>query len=56
MSRVEVLQLDVTTPRDSYAWNHMELANDPTDESLADDGAKPLTIKSMGKKVTKEHS
>ena len=25
LSRVEVLQLDVTTPRDSFAWNHREL-------------------------------
>ena len=44
-SSVQVLTLNVTTSRDSYAWNYRELATLLTlSESLAKDGFEPLTI------------
>ena len=50
-----MLPLDVTTPRDSYAWNYRELATLLTlSESLAEVGLEPLTIGSMRKNVTIE--
>ena len=43
--RLQVLPLDLTTPRDSYAWNHRDLATLLTlSESLAEAGFEPLTI------------
>ena len=51
--RVQVLTLDVTTPRDSYAWNYSELATLLTlSESLVEVGLEPLTIGSMRKNLT----
>ena len=47
-SSVQVFPLDVTTPRDSYAWNYRELATRLTlSELLAEVGLEPLTIGSM---------
>ena len=45
------LPLDVTTHRDSYAFNYRELT---LSESLAEDGFKPLTVESMRKNLTTE--
>ena len=46
-SSVQVIPLDVTTPRDSYAWNYRELATLLTlSESLAEGRFEPLTIRS----------
>ena len=43
-----MLPLDVTTPRDSYAWNYRELATLlALCESLAEGGFEPLSIASM---------
>ena len=54
-SSVHVLPLDVTTPRDSYAWNCRELATLlALSESLAEVGFEPLTIRSMRKNLTTE--
>ena len=56
-SSVQVLPLNVTVPRDSYAWNHRELAILLTlNESLAEVGLEPLTIGSMGKNLAIELS
>ena len=40
--------LDVTTPRDSYAWNYREPAtlHPPLGESLAESALEPLAISS----------
>ena len=44
-SSIQVLPLDVITPRDSYAWNYRELGTLLTlSESLAEVGFEPLTI------------
>ena len=49
--------LYVTTPRDSYAWNYIELATLLTlGEGLAEVGLKPLTTGSMRKNLTIELS
>ena len=54
-SSVQVLPLDVTTFRDSYAWNYRELVTLLTlSESLADVRLEPLTIGSMRKNLTIE--
>ena len=54
-SSVQVLLLDVTTPRESYAWNYRELATLLIlSESLAELGLEPLTIGSMRKNLTIE--
>ena len=51
-SSVQVLPLDVTTTRDSYAWDYRELAFLFTlSESLAENGFEPLTMGSMGKNL-----
>ena len=56
-SSVQVLPLDVTTPRDSHAWNYRELATLLTlSESLAEVGLEPLTIGSVCKNLTTELS
>ena len=42
------IPLDVTTPRDSYAWNYRELTTLlALSEGLAEGGFEPLTIRSM---------
>ena len=52
-SSIQVLPLDVTTPRDSYALNYRELATLLIlSESLAEVGLEPLTIGSMRKDLT----
>lgn len=58
MRSVQVLPLDVTTPRESYARNYEELATLLTlSESLAECGFEPLTIVgSMGKDLMTELS
>ena len=54
-SNAQVHILDVTTPRDSYAWNSRELATLlPVSESLVEGGLEPLTIRSMRKNLTTE--
>ena len=56
-SSVQVLLLDVTTPRDSYAWNYRELATLLTlSESSAEDAFEPLSMGSMRKNLTNELS
>ena len=56
-SSVQVLPLDVATPRNSYAWNYRELATRLTlGESLAEVGLEPLTIGLMRKTITAELS
>ena len=56
-SSVQVLPLDVTTPRDSYTWNYRELATLLVlSESSAEGGLEPLTIGSMRKNLTTEVS
>ena len=56
-SSVQALPLDVTTPRNSYAWNYRKLATLLTlSESLAEVGLEPLTIGSMRKNLTIELS
>ena len=48
-SSVQVFLLDVTTPRNSDAWNYRELATLHTlRQRLAEDGFEPFTIGSMG--------
>ena len=45
IERCQVLPLDVTTPRDSYAWNYRKLTTLlALSVSLADGGLEPLTI------------
>ena len=52
-----MLPLDVTTPRDSYAWNYRALATLFTlRESLAEGGFESLTIGSILKNPTTELS
>ena len=52
-SSIHVIPIDVTTPRDSYAWNDRELATLLTlSESLAEVGLEPLTIGSMRNNLT----
>ena len=56
-SSIRVLSLNVTTPRDSYAWNYRELATLLIlSESLAKVGREPLTMGSMRKNLTTELS
>ena len=56
-SSVQVLPFDVTTPRDSYAWNYRELATVLIlSESLAKGGFESMTIGSMRKNLTIELS
>ena len=53
----QVLPLDVTTPRDFYAWNYRELATLlALSESLAEVGLEPLTTGSMRKNLITELS
>ena len=48
-----MLPLDVTIPRDSYAWNYRELVTLLIlSESLAEGGIEPLTMGSMCKNLT----
>ena len=54
-SSVQTLPLDVTTPRDSYAWNYGELATLLIlSEILAESGFEPSTLGSMRKNLTTE--
>ena len=56
-SIVQVLVLDMTTPRDSYARNNRELATLLTlSGSLAEGGLEPFTIGSMRNNLTIELS
>ena len=56
-SSVQVLPLDVTTPRDSYTRNYRKLATFLTlSESLAAGGFEPLKIGSIRKNPTIEPS
>ena len=56
-SSFQVLPLDVTTRRDTYAWTYRELATLLTlSESLAETGLEPLNIGSMRKNLTIELS
>ena len=52
-SSVQVLLLNVTTPRESCAWHYRELATLLTlSERSAEVGLEPLTIGSMCKHLT----
>ena len=56
-SSVQVLPLDVTSPRDSNAWNYRELTTLLTlSESLAEVGLEPLTVGSIRKNLAIELS
>ena len=53
----QVLPLEVTTHRDSYAWNYIELTIFlALSESLAEGGFEPLTAGAMRKNLTAEPS